>query len=45
MVTGTSMGGYHAVNVFMRRPDLFDQVLSLSGCFKAIISSMIITMI
>ena len=35
MVTGTSMGGYHAVNVFMRRPDLFDQVLSLSGLFQS----------
>ncbi len=35
MVSGTSMGGYHAVNVFMRRPDLFDKVLSLSGLFQS----------
>lgn len=35
MVTGCSMGGYHAVNMFLRRPDLYDKVLSLSGIFQA----------
>lgn len=34
-VTGCSMGGYHAGNVFFRRPDLFDSLLSLSGLFHA----------
>ena len=35
IVTGCSMGGYHAGNVFFRRPDLFDTLLSLSGLFHA----------
>lgn len=35
MVTGASMGGYHAANFFLRRPDLFDKILSLSGLFKS----------
>ncbi len=35
MTTGASMGGYHAVNCMMRRPDLFDKVLSLSGLFQS----------
>lgn len=35
MTTGCSMGGYHAVNFFLRRPDIFDKVLSLSGIFQA----------
>lgn len=35
VVTGCSMGGYHAGNVFFRRPDLFDTLLSLSGLFHA----------
>ncbi len=35
IVAGCSMGGYHAGNVFFRRPDLFDTVLSLSGLFHA----------
>ncbi len=35
IVTGCSMGGYHAGNVFFRRPDLFDTILSLSGLFHA----------
>lgn len=35
LVTGCSMGGYHAGNVFFRRPDLFDTLLSLSGLFHA----------
>lgn len=35
VVTGCSMGGYHAGNVFFRRPDLFSTILSLSGLFHA----------
>lgn len=35
MVTGCSMGGYHAGIFFFRRPDLFDTMLSLSGLFNA----------
>lgn len=35
MTTGCSMGGYHAVNFFLRRPDLFEGCLSLSGLFHA----------
>ena len=35
IVTGCSMGGYHAANVFFRRPDLFCTLLSLSGLFHA----------
>lgn len=31
---GASMGGYHAVNFFLRRPDLFNGVISLSGLFS-----------
>lgn len=35
IVTGCSMGGYHAGNVFFRRPELFSTLLSLSGLFHA----------
>ena len=35
IVTGCSMGGYHAGNLFFRRPDLFGTLLSLSGLFHA----------
>lgn len=35
MTTGCSMGGYHAVNFFLRRPDIFGGCLSLSGLFHA----------
>lgn len=35
IVTGCSMGGYHAGNFFFRRPDLFDTLLSLSGLYHA----------
>ena len=35
MVTGCSMGGAHSTNFFLRRPDLFDTLLSLSGIFSA----------
>lgn len=33
MATGCSMGAFHAVNVFLRRPDLFDYVVALSGVY------------
>ena len=35
LVTGCSMGGYHAGNFFFRRPELFDGIISLSGLFHA----------
>ena len=35
IVTGCSMGGYHAGNLFFRRPDLFGTLLSFSGLFNA----------
>ena len=35
IVTGCSMGGFHAANTFFRRPDLFDTLLSLSGIYYA----------
>lgn len=33
MAYGVSLGAYHAVNFFLRRPDLFDYVLALSGIY------------
>ena len=33
MVAGCSMGAYHAANVFFRRPDLFNTVISMSGFY------------
>lgn len=35
IVTGCSMGGYHAGNFFFRRPELFDTLLALSGLYNA----------
>lgn len=35
IVTGCSMGGFHAANAFFRRPDLFDTLLALSGLYHA----------
>ena len=35
MVYGCSMGAYHAMNFFLRRPDIFDAVLSLSGIYHS----------
>lgn len=32
---GCSLGADHATNMFFRRPDLFDGVLALSGCWDA----------
>lgn len=34
MVTGCSMGGYHATNLFLRFPERFDQLLSMSGIYN-----------
>ena len=34
MVTGVSMGAYHAGNFFFRHPDIFDTVIALSGLFQ-----------
>lgn len=33
LVTGFSMGAYHAGNTFFRRPDIFDSVIALSGLY------------
>lgn len=33
LVTGLSMGAYHAANLFFRWPDLFDAVIALSGLY------------
>ena len=33
MCTGCSMGGYHAFNMYLRFPDTFTQVLSMSGVY------------
>ena len=35
MTFGCSMGAYHSMNFFLRRPDIFDSVLSLSGIYRA----------
>jgi esterase/lipase superfamily enzyme len=34
MVTGCSMGAYHAVNFFFRHPNIFDTVIALSGLYQ-----------
>lgn len=34
LVTGASMGGYHAANFFFRHPDVFDTVICLSGLMQ-----------
>ncbi|HSO27224.1 MAG TPA: alpha/beta hydrolase-fold protein [Anaerolineales bacterium] len=34
LVTGCSMGAYHAANFFFRRPDLFDTLIAISGLFQ-----------
>ncbi len=33
LVTGCSMGAYHAVNFYFRHPDIFDSVIALSGLY------------
>lgn len=35
MVTGCSMGAYHAANFFFRRPDLFDTLIAMSGLYHS----------
>lgn len=35
IVTGCSMGGFHAGNFFFRHPELFDTVVALSGLYHA----------
>ena len=35
MAFGCSLGATHAVNLYFRRPDLFDSVLALSGIYTA----------
>ncbi len=35
ITTGCSLGATHAAIVFLRRPELFSGVLSLSGCYRA----------
>lgn len=35
IATGCSMGGYHAVNIFLRHPDAFDTVIAMSGVYDA----------
>jgi esterase/lipase superfamily enzyme len=34
MASGCSMGGYHAVNFFLKHPDLFEGVIALSGLYR-----------
>lgn len=35
LVTGCSLGGFHAAVLFLRRPELFSGILSLSGVYDA----------
>ena len=35
LVFGASLGATHAANLYLRRPDLFDRVLALSGIYTA----------
>lgn len=35
MVTGCSMGAFHAVNFFLKHPDVFQKVIALSGIYDA----------
>lgn len=35
IITGCSMGAYHAANFFFRRPDVFDAVISMSGLYDS----------
>lgn len=34
IVSGVSMGAYHAGNIFFRHPDVFDTLIALSGLFQ-----------
>ena len=33
LATGCSLGAYHAMNFFLRHPDIFNAVIALSGCY------------
>lgn len=35
MTFGVSLGAFHAVNFFLRKPDIFDAVLALSGVYRS----------
>ena len=35
MTCGCSMGAFHALNTMLRRPDVFDKVLAMSGIYHA----------
>ena len=35
LVTGCSLGAFHAANFFFRRPDLFDTIIAMSGLYNA----------
>jgi len=35
LVSGCSMGAFHAANFFFRRPDLFDMLIALSGLYSS----------
>lgn len=35
MTTGCSMGALHALNFFLRKPDIFNKVLAMSGIYNA----------
>ncbi|CRH90513.1 Uncharacterized protein conserved in bacteria [Chlamydia trachomatis] len=35
MTTGCSMGAYHALNIFLQHPDVFNKVIALSGIYDA----------
>ena len=35
MTCGCSLGAFHALNFFLRRPDLFDKVIAMSGIYHA----------
>lgn len=33
LTTGCSLGGYHAMNFYLRHPDVFNGVIAMSGCY------------
>lgn len=34
ITTGCSLGAYHAMNFYLRHPDVFNGVIALSGCYR-----------
>ncbi|MFA5624516.1 MAG: alpha/beta hydrolase-fold protein [Bradymonadales bacterium] len=34
LATGCSLGAYHAMNFFLKHPDVFNAVIALSGCYQ-----------